>query len=91
MSTSTNSRGQVIWRSRRGLLELDLYLTPFAERCFDDLSSNLQRQYVALLECEDPEILDWLKGGAKIPPEREQIVAKIIEFVRCKSSLDTEE
>ena len=80
MSTETFNRNQAIWRSRRGLLELDLYLTPFAEACFDDLSRELKRQYGELLECEDPEILDWLKGGVSVPCDYSEIVAKIKEF-----------
>ncbi|MCY4130814.1 MAG: succinate dehydrogenase assembly factor 2 [Gammaproteobacteria bacterium] len=91
MSTSTFSRNQAIWRSRRGLLELDLYLTPFAEACFDGLSFDLKQQYGELLECEDPEILAWLKAGADVPSEYAAIVAKIIEFVRSRPSLHSAE
>ena len=82
MSSSEFNRNQAIWRSRRGLLELDLYLTPFAETCFDDLSSDLKQQYVELLEREDPEILAWLKEGADVPSDYTSIVAEIIAFVR---------
>ena len=91
MSTSTFSRNQAIWRSRRGLLELDLYLTPFAEACFDSLPFDLKQQYGELLGCEDPEILGWLKEGADIPSKYEPIVAKITEFVRRKRGSDRAE
>ena len=82
MSDSIFSRNQAIWRSRRGLLELDLYLTPFAEACFDSLSFDLKQRYGELLDCEDPEILAWLKDGGDVPLEYELIVAKIIEFAQ---------
>lgn len=75
-------KNQAVWRSRRGLLELDLYLTPFAESYFDELSAGLKQQYGALLECEDPEILAWLKDDADVPLEYASIVAKIVESVR---------
>ena len=82
------SRNQAVWRSRRGLLELDLYLTPFAESCFDELSSDLKQQYGELLECEDPEILTWLKEDAEVPSEYASIVTKIVESVRQRRDSD---
>ena len=85
MSISSFSRNQAIWRSRRGLLELDLYLNPFAEACFDDLSIELKQRYGELLECEDPEILDWLKGGVIVPCDYLEIVTKIKEFSHRRS------
>lgn len=88
MNTSTFSRNQAIWRSRRGLLELDLYLTPFAEACFDDLPENMKQKYGELLECEDPEILAWLKDDADVPSEYASIVGKICEFARRGPEFD---
>ena len=49
-------------RSRRGLLELDLFLVPFVEACYEGLAAGLQRDYDELLLEEDTDILDWLKG-----------------------------
>lgn len=89
MSGSTFSRNQAIWRSRRGLLELDLYLTPFAEACFDKLPADLKTVYGELLECEDPEILGWLKDGADVPSDYVSIVAKITDFARSSTSCDS--
>ena len=79
-----------MWRSRRGLLELDLYLTPFAEACFDELSTKLKQRYGELLECEDPEILDWLKSGVRVPCEYLEIVTEIKKFSHRRPHLDRE-
>ena len=62
------------------MLELDLYLTPFAEACFEELSRELKQRYRELLEREDPEILDWLKGDESMPSEFVEIVTRIKTF-----------
>ena len=70
-------RGRVYWRSRRGMLELDLYLVPFAERVYADLPEGDRRAYRELLECHDWEILDWLHDRSAPPPRLEGIVARV--------------
>lgn len=47
------------WRSRRGLLELDLLLLPFFDEEFHSLDDATQQTYVRLLEEEDPDLLSW--------------------------------
>ena len=89
MSSSAFSRNQAIWRSRRGLLELDLYLTPFAQACFDRLPADFKTVYGELLECEDPEILGWLQDGTDVPSEYVSIVAKITDFARSSTGCDS--
>lgn len=68
------------WRSRRGLLELDLLLAPFVEGHLDDLDATTCASYVALLANEDLDIFDWLQ--AKSPPPGD--LASIVAFVRAK-------
>lgn len=50
---------RVRWHSRRGMLELDVLLLPFAEQAFEGLSEQDQALYVRLLECEDPDLFAW--------------------------------
>ena len=52
----------IYWRSRRGMLELELKLVPFVRDCYRDLSMSQQRAYEALLAEEDWQIFDWLQG-----------------------------
>jgi antitoxin CptB len=54
------------WRSRRGMLELDLLLRPFARDQYAALEADLKAQYQALLACDDQDIFAWLQGHA--PP-----------------------
>jgi antitoxin CptB len=51
---------RIRWHSRRGLLELDLILVPFAEKHFLSLSREDQDRYAKLLASEDQDLLAWL-------------------------------
>lgn len=51
---------RIRWHSRRGMLELDLILVPFAEQHFETLAESDQDRYVKLLESEDQDLLAWL-------------------------------
>ena len=65
-------------RSRRGLLELDLFLVHFVEACYAALAAAEQTAYDELLLEEDTDILDWLKGE----PVSNARFALIIERIR---------
>ena len=53
---------QLYWRSRRGMLELDLQLQPFLEQSFPSLEDSEKEGYEKLLLEEDWQIYDWLRG-----------------------------
>jgi antitoxin CptB len=53
------------WRSRRGLLELDLLLVPFVERELASLSDTEQDDFERLLEEDDPLLLEWFERRAE--------------------------
>lgn len=48
------------WRCRRGIRELDILLTRFLDERFRSLDTASQESFAALLECQDPDLLDWL-------------------------------
>ncbi len=48
------------WRCRRGVRELDILLTRFLEERFDSLDGETQESFANLLECQDPDLMDWL-------------------------------
>jgi succinate dehydrogenase flavin-adding protein (antitoxin of CptAB toxin-antitoxin module) len=51
------------WRCmRRGLLELDIALTRFLDTRYADLDDAQSAAFSALVEREDPELLDLLTG-----------------------------
>lgn len=67
------------WHSRRGLLELDLVLVPFAERYFQLLPEADQDAYVKLLTCEDQDLLSWWLQQTQ-PQDSE--IAHILDIIR---------
>lgn len=73
---------RVRWRSRRGMLELDLLLVGFADKRYPTLPRPLQADYRALLECDDWVVLDWLRERESPPQELGAVVAAIRDFNR---------
>jgi antitoxin CptB len=70
---------KIFWHSRRGMLELDLLLVPFAQEVFSDLPYQEQLLYEQLLDEEDQDIFAWLMGTAIPQDTRFQlIIAKIL-------------
>lgn len=47
------------WRCRRGMKELDVLFEKFLAEQFDNLTSDQQAVFRALLEEQDLDLLDW--------------------------------
>ncbi len=56
---------QQVWHSRRGMLELDQLLDPFARGQLPLLDTSQQQVYVRLLQCQDPDLLEWFMDHTK--------------------------
>ncbi len=70
-----------IWHSRRGMLELDVLLEPFAKTQLVNLSPEQQAAYVALLAEQDPDIFGWLMRHTRCPnPAIAQIICLIQDY-----------
>ena len=65
------------WKCRRGMLELDLCLTCYLEKCYFAASTQEQAQFNALLEENDTDIWDWLMKAATPLPQHQVIIEKI--------------
>lgn len=66
------------WRSRRGMLELDLLLLPFFDEEFRDLPYQNQLTFVKLLEQDDPDLLMWLSNKA-VPDDQD--MADLVQLI----------
>lgn len=73
-------RERCYWRSRRGLLELDLLLPPFVKARFDSLSGVQRAALQRLLACEDQDIWDWYQRRA-VPDDA--ALLELVELVRA--------
>ena len=69
--------GQIYWRCRRGMWELDLYLIPFFKQRYTALDPAEQAGFIQLLDCPDPDIHAWLNGSREPDPQVNHIIQRI--------------
>lgn len=50
------------WASRRGLLELDLFLENFVANAYPELSDDMKALYKELMGEADQDLFEWLMG-----------------------------
>ena len=72
-------KAKLIWRSRRGMLELDLLLQRFLANYVDQLTESEIVSMELLLTCPDPDLLSWLIGDES-PEDKE--LNHIIELIQ---------
>jgi antitoxin CptB len=53
---------QIAWACRRGMLELDIALTPFFKYEYLSLSEFDKSIFIRLLSADDPDLFSWLMG-----------------------------
>ena len=71
------------WRSRRGMLELDLLLVPFFDEEYGDLSTLQQQTFKQLLAEEDADLIQWFsRKGISDDPALAAMVNKILARVQ---------
>lgn len=69
------------WHSRRGMLELDLLLVPFANNKLEQLEDRTKKLYQQLLAQEDQDLFSWLIQKEVAPdPELNEIIRIILEI-----------
>ena len=74
-----SSLGKIKYSARRGILELDILLTPYLDNCYPSESKQNKKLFIEFLISEDNDIFDWLFKGVKPPLEFETLVQKIIK------------
>ena len=77
------NKHEIFWHSRRGMLELDLLLVPFARQVFELLSHQDQMLYSELLEEEDQDLFTWLMQRS--PPNDPRFVPIIRQILAHNS------
>lgn len=80
MSDSAEAHRRARLRSRRGLLELDLILVPFAREAYSQMTGAEQEAYDELLAEDDVVLLDWLKGETCEDARAREMVNRIRDW-----------
>ncbi|KGK42524.1 succinate dehydrogenase assembly factor 2 [Nitrincola sp. A-D6] len=74
---------KLAWQCRRGMLELDILLEPFAKEAFSELAEEDQDRFVKLLACEDQDLFVWfMERDVPEDPDLQRIVRIILERVQ---------
>lgn len=80
------NKNRLLWASRRGMLELDLILTPFIENVYDSLDEQDQLRFQVLLDCEDQTLFLWFMQREQPTDPNMQRILQIIRDSRKKPS-----
>ena len=75
--------GQLRWRCRRGMQELDVLLTRFLEQQFSRQPVAVRNAFVRLLDAPDDRLWDWL-SGQKRPRSGE--LADVVKRIRATTA-----
>jgi len=67
------------WAARRGMLELDLVLSPYIEYAYLQASAKEQQAFDDLLSCEDQDLFNWFIKSKPAKPAYQDIVAKVLQ------------
>ena len=54
------NKARIHWACRRGMRELDISIMPLFEHEYESLSDEDKRLFIQLLECDDPDLFNWL-------------------------------
>lgn len=74
---------RVVWHSRRGMLELDVLLLPFAQHHYPELSEQDQAGYRELLDYEDPDLFAWfLEHKEPSDAKMAHMVSLVLEYAQ---------
>lgn len=65
------------WASRRGLLELDLFLEDFVANAYPALGDDMKALYKQLMGEADQDLFEWLMGRSQ-PDESLQPIVEVI-------------
>lgn len=69
---------RIRWRSRRGLLELDIVLGRFIDKHYAQLDPARQRAFEELLDTPDNPLWDMIAGREQATQENQQALLELI-------------
>ncbi|WP_074012784.1 FAD assembly factor SdhE [Candidatus Sodalis sp. SoCistrobi] len=76
------NKARIHWACRRGMRELDIAIMPFFEHDFDALDDQDKQRFVRLLECDDPDLFNWLMNHGR-PDDGE--LRRIITLIQTRN------
>ena len=74
-----DNKARIHWACRRGMRELDISIMPFFEHEYDGLSDNEKQAFIRLLECDDPDLFNWLMNHGEPQDNELRQMVKLIQ------------
>jgi antitoxin CptB len=74
--------GQLRWRCRRGMQELDVLLGRWIGERYEAASSEQRAAFVHFLDLPDPDLARYLLGREDPPAEHRAILAELLALAR---------
>ncbi|CNH60652.1 ygfy COG2938 [Yersinia thracica] len=74
-----DNKARIHWACRRGMRELDISIMPFFEHEYDGLSDNEKQVFIRLLECDDPDLFNWLMNHGEPQDSELRQMIKLIQ------------
>ncbi|CNF69497.1 TPA: FAD assembly factor SdhE [Yersinia enterocolitica] len=74
-----DNKARIHWACRRGMRELDISIMPFFEHEYDGLSDNEKQVFIRLLECDDPDLFNWLMNYGEPQDSELRQMVKLIQ------------
>jgi len=71
---------------RRGIKEMDLILSHFAQATLDQMTEEELVNYDLLLAENDHDLYSWVTGAAAAPPEFAPLIAQIVAGLQVPHS-----
>jgi len=75
--------GQLRWRCRRGMRELDVLLQRWLDERYPLAREDERRAFRALLDAQDPQLVAWLFGRER---PGDPALAALVEELAARSS-----
>lgn len=85
MSTETR---HILWRCRRGLLELDIVLADFVKQHLDHLSALQMQAFDSLLDTPDNQLWDMVTGREHSDEPQAQAMLQMLQNSRQCNARD---
>lgn len=83
--TTETELNRLFWHSRRGMLELDELLVPFAREAYIGLDKEDQERYVKLLSNEDQDMFAWfMRRNEPDDEDLKRIIELVLEHSRTR-------
>ena len=71
--------GRMLWRCRRGLLELDIVLRVFVEQSYASLSEEAAEAFIRLLAYEDNDLWDLVSVRLQVEDTAQTRVLEMLK------------